>query len=265
MLELFTFRISHFSEKIRWCLDASGLDYRETRWTPVIHAPEALIKGRQGTTVPILSTSRGRVQDSTRILRWLERAVPSSPILPAAGPLRDEAFALEEQLDRVGRAVIVWCYAPVIDDTDAMMQLWTPDSSAADKRILRGIFPAVRWMLRNSYGINAAGANTARTVIDETFALLDARLKAGNTYLVGDRLSFVDITACALLGPLLGPPEHAFWSQPVVRAMMAPLSREWRDRPAARWVLERYAKDRGVWRNPPPAEQGRTAGSGRTG
>ena len=53
MLELYTFRVSHFSEKARWMLDAAGLEYREVAWTPFFQVLPALRRGNRATTVPI--------------------------------------------------------------------------------------------------------------------------------------------------------------------------------------------------------------------
>lgn len=250
--ELHTFRISHFSEKIRWCLDASGIEYQETRWTPVFHALTALRLGRRGTTLPILCTPEGCIQDSTRIFHWLAQRMPAVGVIPPEGPLRDEAFALEAVFDRMGEAVLVRCYAAVLDDSTAMLHLWTPDASPRQPRVLKRLLPLLRPGIRAWFKMNPAGLKAADRAIEEALDLLDQRLASlQGDYLVGDRLSFADITACALLGPLFGPPQHPMWSDPVVHAMFEPIARRWRDRPAVAWVLERYAKDRGAWRNPP--------------
>lgn len=251
-LELHSFRISHFCEKIRWCLDAAGIEYRELRWTPVLSAWTTLCRGRRGTTLPILRTPQGWVQDSTRILHWLVKHVPAAAIIPPQGALRDEAFALEATFDRMGDAVLVLFYATVLGDSAAMLRLWTPDSSPRQVRTLARLLPLVRPFMRVWYRMNPAGIEAVTHIIEETLDLLDERvMRSHSGYLVGEQLSFADITACALLGPIFGPAQHPMWSDSTVRAMFEPISRPWRDRPAAAWVLECYAKDRGVWRNTP--------------
>src|SRR6187397_2171959 len=78
---LYTFTLSHFSEKVRWALEESGVAFTEVPWTPVFHVPGAVRRGGR-TTVPILEVGDRRVQDSTRILRWLVEAGRSPGLLP---------------------------------------------------------------------------------------------------------------------------------------------------------------------------------------
>lgn len=257
VLELQSFRISHFSEKIRWCLDAAGFDYRERRRTPVLHVVTTLTLGLRRTTLPVLCTPEGAIQDSTRILRWLERQPQFAALLPDTGPQRAEAFALEDRLDHMGDAVLICCYAAILDHPTAILEWWTPDADSLDRRILKLLLPLVRPLMRWMFKMDPAGLAAAARTIDETLDALDARLAdGGSRYLIGDRFSFADITACALLGPLFGPAQHPMWSAPAVRARVETLTRQWRGRPTAAWVLERYEQDRGSWRNALPASLG---------
>ena len=60
-LTLYTFAMSHFSEKIRWTLDACQLPYEERCLTPVFHMPTALhLGGRGQTTLPIVQQGQRR-------------------------------------------------------------------------------------------------------------------------------------------------------------------------------------------------------------
>ena len=65
-------------------------------------------------------------------------------------------------------------------------------------------------------------------------------------YLVGDRFSVADLTAAALLAPVVFPPEFPYRPP---GPLPAPVAR-WRDslasRPAGRWAAEMYRRHRGT-------------------
>ena len=72
-LTLYTFAMSHYSEKIRWTLDVSHIAYREVCLSPAFHiAPALRMGGRGQTTLPIIQGDGESVQDSPRILRFVE-------------------------------------------------------------------------------------------------------------------------------------------------------------------------------------------------
>lgn len=240
MLELFTFRLSHFSEKARWLLDASGTAYRETCWTPLFHLGPALLRGRAATTVPILKHRGGYVQDSTRILLWLDANMPGFRLLPRDAAQRAEVLEIEARFDRVGSHVLRYVYGQMMDDAALVTSLWAPDSSALQRRFIATTFPLLRAMFRRRFDLRPARVAQSRQVIEEGFAFLDAQLADGREYLVGDTLSAADITACALLAPLIGPDEHAMYSRSDVRERLAPQLGDWLSRPATAWVRRRY-------------------------
>lgn len=244
MLELFTFSLSHFSEKIRWSLDASAIAYRETRWTPFFHVLPALLRGRLGTTVPILKTPLGTIQDSTRILLWLEQHEPRFTLLPTSPELRAEALDVEARFDRIGSYVIRYAYSSALEDPASLIKVWTLDANAVQKRIVAAAFPLMRAALRNRYRIAPEHVERARTNISEALDFLDQRLADGRRYLIGDVLTAADITAASLLAPLVCPDQHPVYRREDFRATVAPLVRDWTGRPAFQWVRERYREDR---------------------
>jgi glutathione S-transferase len=63
-------------------------------------------------------------------------------------------------------------------------------------------------------------------------------------YLVGDRLSMADITAAALLAPVVMPKGSPYEDARVLPKALRDLREEVRARPAGQWVLTRYARDR---------------------
>ena len=244
MLELYTFRMSHFSEKARWMLDASHTEYREVCWTPFFHVLPALRLGRLGTTVPILHTASGYVQDSTRILNWLDTNLPGFNLVPRDPVQRREVMALEDRFDRIGAHVIRYAYSAALEDRDAVVRMWTLDATPLQKRVIAAGFPLMRQVFRNKMNITPESVQHSRKRIHEALDELDGRVTDGRTYLVGDRLSVADITAAALLAPLFGPDEHEIYSREDFRETLRPLVSEWLARPSALWVRGLYRKHR---------------------
>lgn len=102
---------------------------------------------------------------------------------------------------------------------------------------------AIEWEKYLLMNINAETASNA----EQRFALaldrLDHALERG-PFLVGNRFSRADLTACSLLWPLCRPGE----SESEIEALLCPtvcaLRKQLQHRRFYRWVLERYKEDR---------------------
>jgi len=246
MLTLHTFSISHFSEKIRWMLDVSGVAYVEKPWVPFFHIVPALrLGGSRATTVPILVTESGAVQDSTRILLWLEKHRTPFGLMPSEAGLREQVLAIEERFDRIGAHVIRYAYRDALDDSEGIKTVWTLDASPLQKRIVGAAFPlmraAFRQMLQSS---NPKAVASSERKILEAMDWIAARTAGGHRYLVGDSLTAADITAAALLSPLACPPEHAVYSRPDFQKGVAALKARHAGHPAMAWVRQLYRDHR---------------------
>jgi len=245
-LRLYTFSLSHFSEKIRWTLDASSIAFDESPWTPFFHVPAALKRGGK-TTVPILETTGVRVQDSTRILLWLEGNRAPFPLLPADKVERDAALAVEARFDKTGEHVVRYAYSTVLDDSESVIRFWTVDANPRQARVVRRWFPVLRWVFRRKLRIGADSVARSRAAIASSIEWLASQGVPERLYLVGDRLTVADLTAAALLAPLACPDEHPIYGSARYRAGIEPLVLEWQDSAAFRWVRAIYRLHRGGW------------------
>jgi glutathione S-transferase len=245
-IRLYTFSLSHFSEKIRWMLDASGIAFDERPLTPFFHVPSALLRGRS-TTVPILETTGVRVQDSTRILLWLEKNRVPFALLPGDAAERDAALAVEARFDKTGEEVVRFAYSVVLDDAESVVRFWTVDATPRQAGVVRRWFPLMRSIFRRKLRLNPATVARSRDAIASSVEWLESQGVPERRYLVGDRLTIADLTAAALLAPLACPDEHPIYGSARYRAGIEPLVGAWQNGSAFAWVRQTYREHRGDW------------------
>ena len=105
MLKLYTFNISHFSEKARWTLDYEGLPYEERALLP---GPHQLVTRRiaRRTHVPVLEHDGQCVQGSSAILDYVADCLGGTRLTSLDPAERARALELEQSLDQtIGRGV----------------------------------------------------------------------------------------------------------------------------------------------------------------
>jgi len=117
-----------------------------------------------------------------------------------------------------------------------------PDQAYRMLRPLVRIFPA---FYRFRHGIDDAKLETDRTTVQAALDRIE-REREGRAYLVGDTFTVADLTAAALLSPLLQPAEIQY----PMRVEMPPYVQEYRARllehPAAQWAAGIYRMHRGA-------------------
>jgi glutathione S-transferase len=265
-LRLHTISFSHYTEKVRWCLDRLGEPYDEV---PNVGILGVLVAGR---TVPMLEVPPGltRLGDSPRILRYLwgefagrlpfERTAFLEPT-PAT-------LELEQYFDRrLGNDVRVWVYARVFERRDLMLRSWGIEETqipAWQRALLRLLAPLLRFAVRRMLGVSHARAAQAIERTRESFDRVDALLADGRQYLMGGALTFADITFASLAALAVLPPEYAGCSLTGRRIVIEDVDADWRKlveefraRPAGQFVLRLYREERQQ-----DAERARTAAGG---
>lgn len=242
-LRLYTFSISHFSEKIRWMLDISRIKYSETRWTPFLHMAPALLKSRKATSVPILEAGDEVIQDSTRILLWLEKKFPQFTLLATDPEQRKEILDIEERFDRIGPHIIRYVYSEALKDEQGVKELWTLDANPLQRTVIHASFPLIKKGFTKLLAITPDNVEKSKSRIDRELNWLEERL-AGRQFLVGNKLSAADITAAALLAPLVCPAGHPVYGRQDYRDTLNPLNKAWQTRPAFVWVDSLYQEHR---------------------
>lgn len=240
-MTLYTFAASQSSEKIRWALDAVGLQYREHRLTPFLHYAGSLsIGGSQGVSLPTLEADGEMIQDSTRILEWLETNRAPFALIPRDPEERAAAMKVEAHYDHIAPHIVRVVYATLLESPELVRRLWALDASLGEAALMRVGYPLLHRVFRRGLGLTPALIEHSRRVVDRNLRELDRLAESGKVYQVGNHLSVADITAAARLAPLVCPDEHPVFSDPEYRDALAPLSCPWQARPGIGWVREMY-------------------------
>lgn len=209
-LELETIAASHFVEKVRWCMDRLGVDYKERQWVGVLGVFTL------GRSVPVLKVRTGLVRssigNSPEILRYLWGAY-ATVVGDRARFLEPtpERLELEQKLDRYGRDLQVWVYYHVLDDRELTLHAWgcnSPSIPAWQRYLVRSLYPVLRFLLRKAFHIT--DGNYAKSVrhIEAILAETESLLADGRASILGDdSINYVDITFASFSGLWLLPPE----------------------------------------------------------
>jgi glutathione S-transferase len=249
-LTLFTFSMSHFSEKIRWTLDASGLAYHEVLMTPTLHLVPALCMGGQGeTTLPILQARQAdgaveHIQDSTQILQWLHERLGPLPVMPRHIAMSEDIMDIEARFDAIGRDVARYLYFSALDQDERVIDMWTRHASRRQVRLVKLLFPLSKWVFKRRLGITPGAAAHSALRIQQALAWLDGRLSDGRRYLVGHQFSVADITAASILAPLACPDQHPVYGAKSFRREPAHSPAWLARRPCMDWVRGIYQTHR---------------------
>ncbi|ERN42763.1 glutathione S-transferase [Rubidibacter lacunae KORDI 51-2] len=193
---LLQFSTSHYCRKARLALGFKQLDYTVENLTPGLHALK--LRPLTGlTTLPVLVPQTERapeaIADSTRILRYLEATFSDPPLMPRAPELRRQADWLEDWFDEsIGTATR---FAYYDFRAGAGKQL---DPSPFSQILIA--------VVRRQYGITPTTVALAHDRLRLAFdAIADWKTQP---YLVGNALSHADLTAAALLSPLVRIPDY---------------------------------------------------------
>ncbi|MBL8609989.1 MAG: glutathione S-transferase [Myxococcales bacterium] len=210
---LYTFHISHFSEKARWGLALAGVPFSERALLPGLHMAR-LRRIAPRTTVPVLVRGATVIQGSSAILDHAASALGRAALEPPPAAAA-EARELEALADRAfGLGVQRIFYDALLHDRGTLVDLWAQAGPWWSKGFYRVAFPAMALGLRKTYKLRPDVVAAARDRFIDAWRRLDA-IVAARPYVVGDRPSRVDVTIAALLGPVVRPAEHSVrWPAP---------------------------------------------------
>jgi glutathione S-transferase len=243
---LWHIELSHYSEKARWALAYKGVEHQRRAPLPGMHIPVALFLTR-GTqkTFPIIQIEGRTIGDSTDVIAALEDRFPDPPLYPADPEQRRRALELEDFFDEeLGPHVRHLGFHELGKDPERMKALM---ARAAPGPLTRIAGPTAAYAraytnLRFEAG-DAEVAALARAKIVAALDRLEQELD-GNEYLVGDAFTVADLTAAALLNPIVLPDGGPVPNDEPGPRGMEEFREPLKDRDGFKWVDEMYARHR---------------------
>lgn len=244
---LYTFWISHFSEKARWGLLFEGVSFKESALLP---GPHVLTVRRLAPKqqVPLLVHDGEAIQGSCAIFDAIPRLFGKSRLQPwvrdGDEASRARAHELEAMADEsFGRAIQAFGYDSFLRDREAVIKAWSHEGPWWASAFYALTFPGIERALRRGYCRDAEYVRESRknllAALDVTDALLEKQ-----PYLMGERPSRPDVAVAALLSPLVRPPEHPLpW--PVFPEPLESFCLSLEERPTYRLVQRMYREHRG--------------------
>lgn len=227
---LIVFPPSHFCERARWALDATGVDYTEERWAVGLHIPLTR-RLAPATTLPLLDTGAQVIQGSDRILAWTR--------LPGADAAVETRFEL-----RIAPLVRQYLYTSLLADRGSGVLAALLHGVQPWQRVAcRTLWPITRRMMVATMDARPDLEPVLRLRVEDELRWFEARLGSAR-YLAGAAFGRADITAASLLAPLAMPPHGPSYHHLRLRSDVAATLQAWRDRPALRWVTRIYAEHR---------------------
>lgn len=244
-LVLWHFRFSHYNEKARWALDWKQIPHVRQAVAPGPHAEKMLELSGQ-PSVPVLEIDGRVVPDSTAIIAALESSCPTPALYPADPEARARALELEEFFDEeLGPDVRRVAWHALLPDRAYCTALFCLGFGTELDHFYEQAFPTIEEIMRSGMQITDAAAGESRTKVAAALDRIE-RERDGRDHLVGNDFSVADLTAAALLAPIIVPPEFPYsYPEPFPDAFEA-MRATFLAHPSCGWALDVYRRHRGT-------------------
>ena len=249
--EMITFPPSSDCENSRWILRHYGVPYIEKPHA----APPFFILAilfHSSRKIPLLLTPDEKIQGLRPLIDHYDRlAAAEKKLIPTVD--RDKADALWHEFNGdMGLATVVWAYTGLLPHKDIMIRplsLHCPEFEQWFTRHLYFIPKLILWRLLK---LSDRAAVDALAVLRRKFGKVDRILADGREFLMGDRLTIVDIAFAVSGAPLVlpegyGGSRHEQGAIPTYEQYPPAMQKvvdEMRETKAGRFVLKMYRQQR---------------------
>jgi glutathione S-transferase len=243
MFELYDFRFSHYCEKARWALDYKGIAYTSRHLLPGFHM-RTTRKIAPHTCLPILKADDVTIQDSTEIINFLEQSFRDRSLTPNDPSDAKAAIEWEEYLDEeIGVTLRRWFYYHTLPDRGRALRFLCEGAAWPERSLFGVCFAPIRAAMIRMMDVHAESAREAERRFRRAFDRLDQALER-QPFLVGDRFSRADLTACSLLHNLCMPRTDGLPIEAICPPAVCALRNELQHRTFYQWVPHVYREHR---------------------
>ena len=248
---LIVFAISHYCEKARWALEYLGVNYAIKYIAPGVHHQLAKKLGAPGSSLPILVLSgqgdQEFIQGSSAIIDWAEanKAADARSLAPQIN--QQQALDMERRLDDVlGVHVRRFYYSEaLVDYPQSVRPIFTRDLTLLQRWLVTAAWGGIRKRMIKGMDLGPEQGMQSRELVVTEMEWLDGLLADGRSFLSGDTLSRVDITAASLLAPLVQPEQHPAYGDIQIGPKVAAACKQWEQQTCLQWTRAIYQKNRG--------------------
>jgi len=245
---LYIFNISHYCEKARWALDYYGIAHHPQHVMAGQHRRIAKRLGAARGSVPFLQTGDQVICGSSAIIDWAEaHRTANAPSLAGSDP--EQVRAIERRLDDIaGVHVRRFYYSDALTtDPKSVRPIFSNGLPFWQRIAVTMAWPKIVSMMKQGMDLGPAQGLESRAILADELAWLDGLLADGRPFLTGSEFTRADLTAAALLAPMVGPKEHPAYGVVSFPEAVAATMQAWAERPSLRLVRETYAARR--WRD----------------
>jgi glutathione S-transferase len=194
--------------------------------------------------LPIIVDDGTVVQDSTAIITFLDKNFPNHSLTPRDSNQAKEALEWEEYFDEeIGVTLRLWLYYHALPERDRALRFILDGAPWYGRPLFALIFPKVRSAMMERMNIHAESAKQSEERFLSALETLNNALK-DRQFLVGDRFSRADLTACALLSPYCRPGESDDEASVVLPEQVCALRDRHETSRFFGWVLDIYKDHR---------------------
>lgn len=241
---LYIFPPSSGCETIKWLLERYEIPTTINSQTAPFFLFAIHLHG--GKDFPFLKYRGKKLSSSREISIELEEMVPDDRKLYPRGPKLDEAKELWTKFlsPKLGGAVPKWAYYYLLPHKNLLYGPLTKGVPAWQKLIVKLFYPIIAWMVGKNLGLTKDPPVGYEATIREVFDRVDGLLSDGREFLVGDRLSLVDIGFAGMAAPAVLEPRYG--NGGLLPALedapdaMRSVVRELRARPAGKFIEKIY-------------------------
>lgn len=242
---LYVFNISHYCEKARWALDHFGIAHHAQHVMPGQQRRIAKKLGAARGSVPFLQVSDQVIVGSSAIIDWAEaHHAANAPSLAGSDP--EQVHAIEKRLDDIaGVHVRRFFYSDALTENPSSVRPIFSNGLPIFQRLAVIIaWPRIASLMIKMMDLGPAQREESRAIVDAELAWLDRLLADGRPFLTGNEFTRADLTAAALLAPVVDPKEHPVHGLVPFPSSVTATMQAWAERPSLRMVREAYASRR---------------------
>lgn len=198
---LHQWEISPFCQKISRALRFKGIPFDTVNYNGILGAKVPLLS--KVGKVPVIDHNGQRIQDSTRIARYLDEAFPDTPRLYPADPNQRALAELWE--DWADESLYFYEIYLRVNDSEALKEAIRISSigrPAYEKTLVKGFILAE---LKTQLFFQGLGRIKAENVEEEFIRHLDRieQVLSKSEWLIGDSQTIADIAVVAQLGEVI--------------------------------------------------------------